>query len=379
MPQKEYLGFGLVKNLNKILEKCKPKKIFLVTGQNSYIKSGAKYILDDYLKNYDFIHFNDFEENPKLNDIEKGVSIFKKNKCDFVIAVGGGSAMDIAKSINALAANSGKPIEYIKNNKKIIKKGRVLVAIPTTSGSGSEATKFAVVYIDKTKYSLDNEIMLPDYAIVDPQFTISLPKNITASTGMDALSQGVESYWSVNSTNESKKYAKEAIKLVINHLPIAVNNPDKKSRANMAKAAHLAGKAINISKTTACHAISYPITSYFNVPHGHAVALTLGEMLVYNSNIVEEDVLDKRGVNYVKKTIKEIINLLESNTAQYARTKIKNLMKEIGLSNNLHDLKIKTNNNINVIIKNGFNPYRVKNNPRELTESALRKILHNIR
>lgn len=379
MPQQEYFGFGSVKNLKKILAKHKPKNIFLVTGQNSYTKSGAKSILDDYLKNHHVTHFNDFEENPKLKDIAKGIRIFGRNKCDFVIAVGGGSVMDIAKSINALAANPGNSIDYIKNKKNIKNKGKILIAIPTTAGSGSEATKFAVIYIGKTKYSLEHEFILPDYAIVDQQFTISLPKHITASTGMDALSQGIESYWCINSTNESKKYAKEAIKLVMKNLRMAVNKPSKKSRIAMSKAAHLAGKAINISKTTACHAISYPITSYFNVPHGHAVALTLGEILVYNSQVKEEDLSDKRGVDYVKKTIKEITNLLDSNTAEDAKTKIKNLMEEIVLRIKLSDLGIKTDNDINVIIKNGFNPDRVKNNPRRLTEEGLREILNKIR
>ena len=379
MLQKKYFGFGSIKNLKNILNKHKPTSIFLVTGQNSYIKSGAKVILDNFLNDYNVTHFYDFEENPKIEDIEKGVRIFKESSCDFVVAVGGGSVMDIAKSINVLAANLRKPIDYIKNNKKIIKNGKILVAVPTTAGSGSEATKFAVVYINKIKYSLEHEFMLPNYAIVDPQFTISLPEQITASTGMDALSQGIESYWSVNSTNESKKYAKEAIKLVINNLPIVANNQNKKSREAMAKAAHLAGKAINISKTTACHAISYPITSYFNIPHGHAVALTLASLLEYNYNVTEKDLLDKRGINYVKKTINEIIHFLGAKDIKEGSRKIENLMIEIGLITRLSDLGIKTDKDINLIIENGFNLDRVKNNPRKLTKEAVREILDGIR
>src|SRR3989344_336954 len=199
MHKKEYFGYNSIIKLKDILKKYEPKSIFLVTGKDSYEKCGAKLIIDKILRDYDVTRFYEFEPNPKLSDIKKGIEFFKKNNCHFVIAVGGGSVIDVAKSINVLAANTGKPIDYIKNIKKIIKKGKTLVAVPTTSGSGSEATKFAVVYIDKTKYSLDNEFILPDYAIVDPQFTISLPKNITASTGMDALSQGIESYWSINS------------------------------------------------------------------------------------------------------------------------------------------------------------------------------------
>ena len=378
MPQKEYFGINSIKKLRDILQKHNPKNIFLVTGKTSYKKCGAKNILDKILKEYNVARFYDFDVNPKLNDIEKGIKLFKSKKCDFVIAVGGGSVMDVAKSINSFAANKGKPEDYLQKGKPIKKKGKILVAIPTTAGSGSEATKFAVIYINKTKYSLDNEFILPDYSIVDPQFIMNLPKSITASAGMDALSQGIESYWSINSTNESKKYAKQAIRLAIKNLANAVNG-NTSSRIAMAKAAHLAGKAINITKTTACHAISYPITSYFNVPHGHAVALTIPYILVYNSNVTDEDLLDKRGVSYVKNTINEIAKFLGTSNVEDASKKVMDLMEQIGLNTKLSELGINTDKDIMIIIKNGFDPQRVKNNPRALTKNSLINILNGIR
>ena len=379
MQQQEYLESNSINNLKKILPKHNPKNIFLVTGKASYEKCGAKKIIDPILSNYDIIHFSDLNVNPKLVDIENGIKLFKENNCDFVIVVGGGSVMDVAKSINILVANDGKPEDYVNKKMTIGNKGKILVAIPTTSGSGSEATKFSVIYIDKTKYSLEHEFILPDYAIVDTQFTISLPKNITACTGVDALCQGIESYWSINSTDESKGYAKEAIKLVMKNLNSVVNNPSEQLRESMSKAAHLAGKAINISKTTSCHAISYPITAYFNVPHGHAVALTLAQMLVYNSQITEDELLDKRGVKYVKDMINEIVNMLDAENVEEASEKITFLMKRIGLNTKLSYLGIKTREDIEMVIRNGFNPDRVKNNPRKLTEGALREILENIK
>lgn len=379
MQQQEYLESNSINNLKKILPKHNPKNIFLVTGKASYEKCGAKKIIDPILSNYDIIHFSDLNVNPKLVDIENGIKLFKENNCDFVIVVGGGSVMDVAKSINILVANDGKPEDYVNKKMTIGNKGKILVAIPTTSGSGSEATKFSVIYIDKTKYSLEHEFILPDYAIVDTQFTISLPKNITACTGVDALCQGIESYWSINSTDESKGYAKEAIKLVMKNLNSVVNNPSEQLRESMSKAAHLAGKAINISKTTSCHAISYPITAYFNVPHGHAVALTLAQMLVYNSQITEDELLDKRGVKYVKDMINEIVNMLDAENVEEASEKITFLMKRIGLNTKLSYLGIKTREDIEIVIRNGFNPDRVKNNPRKLTEGALREILENIK
>src|SRR3989344_3158396 len=148
MAQKEYLGYNSVKNLSKILLKHKPKSIFLVTGKASYEKCGAKSALDKILKGHNVMCFSDFETNPKISDIKNGINIFKKNKCDFIIAVGGGSVMDVAKSVNSFAANEGKPEDYLQKGNPIKKKGKTLVAVPTTAGSGSEASKFAVIYID---------------------------------------------------------------------------------------------------------------------------------------------------------------------------------------------------------------------------------------
>ena len=287
--------------------------------------------------------------------------------------------MDTAKLINIFAANNEKPIEYLKKKKNIENKGNVFVAVPTTSGSGSEATKFAVVNIGKTKRSLESNFIIPDYAIVDPQFTKSLPRYQIASTGIDALSQAIESYWCIYSTNESKKYAAEAIKLIIENLSKTIHNTSEQAREKMARAAYLAGKAINISRTTANHAISYPITSYFNIAHGHAVGLTIPQMIIYNSKVTEKDLLDKRGIAYAKDKIKKIINLIGAKNVEEASKKITNLMREIGLKTRLSELGIGTKDKINIIIKNGFNPDRVKNNPRILTKNALREILEEIR
>ena len=379
MLQTEFIGEGSISNLGEILSDKKPKNIFLVTGKTSYEKSGAKKTLGPILKDYNSSHFFDFDVNPKIEDVKKGINMFKENNCDFVIAVGGGSVMDTAKLIRIFAANQGEPADYIKKQETIENEGKPLVVIPTTSGSGAEATHFAAVYIGKTKNSLAHQFVLPDYVVLAPQFTMSLPKYHTAYTGMDALGQAIESYWGINSTEESKKYASEAIELVMGNLKEAVNNPSEESRERMAKAAFLAGKAINISMTTTCHAISYPLTSYFGVPHGHGVAITLAKMLVYNSRVTETDVLDKRGVGYVKKSIKEIIDILGTDNAEEASKKITNLIKEIWLSTRLNELGIKTDKDIEIIIKNGFNPDKVKNNPRKFTEEALRRMLDEIR
>ena len=378
--QQEYNNLGSVDKLSEILSIVQPKSIFLVTGKASYKSSGAKSKLSKHIAPYNVTHFDDFSVNPQLEDVRRGIRQYQENNCDLVIAVGGGSAIDVAKSINILAVQEKDLQKYITKELEITYSGKPLVAIPTTSGTGSEATHFAVVYIDKTKYSLGHkEFMLPDYVILDPSLTCNLPSKITASTGMDALCQAIESYWSIHSTKKSKQYASEAITLIFKNLSLAVNDSNIEYRKAIMNAANLAGKAINITKTTASHAISYPITSYFGVPHGHAVALTLGEMFVHNTQVEAHDCLDSRGIEYTKKTMNELIDLFEVNSSEEVNQKWQNLMDSIGLERSLSKLGVNSEEDINLIVKNGFNPERVKNNLRLLTEESLREILYKIK
>jgi alcohol dehydrogenase len=371
--QQEYFGLGSIKKIKEILQQLKAQNIFLVTGKNSYKLSGAEAGLADILKDYQVIRFDDFVTNPKLEDVEIGVDMFKRDNFDVVVAIGGGSAIDIAKLINIFAANSQSPADYIKGVAKIELPGKPLVAIPTTSGTGSEATHFAVVYIDKTKYSVADDSLIPSYAIIDPELTFTSSPSLTAATGMDALAQAIEAYWSVKSDDLSKKYAAEAIPLAFNNLAAAVDNPNLENRSAMSKASNLAGKAINISKTTAPHAISYALTSNFGVPHGHAVGVFLPGLLAYNSEVGDDDIFDRRGLGYVRQTMKEIFSFLEAENADGARNKLIDLMKKIGLETRLGHLGLKPDEDVELIVSN-VNLERASNNPRALTNSFIRDL-----
>ena len=377
MPQREYFGLGSVKKIGDIILRQRAEKVFLVRGRKSYRDSGAKKIIEPLLEKYLVFQFCDFESNPKVEDVVRGIDKFKKFNPDLVVAVGGGSVIDMAKAVNLLAAQTGKPEEYIIGKKEIQNQGKKLIALPTTFGSGSETTCFAVVYIDKVKYSLTHKYLLPDYALIAPELTFNLPKKIAAESGADALAQAIESYWSVNSTNQSKKYSREAIRLIVGNLSAAVNKLDKEARAAMCRAAHLAGKAINISQTTACHALSYPMTSYFGAPHGQAAVLTLPALLVYNSQIEEKNNLDKRGAKYVKKTMAGLIKALGARNVEQAKKKIDNLIREIGLKTKLSELGIGVNGQ-KIILEN-INLERMKNNPRKLDKKEIEKILINLK
>ena len=377
MNQIAYLNKNFSDSLQGILDVACPECVFLVTGKKSFESSGAKGICDTVLKNTQVTIFDEFDTNPKIEDIEKGVVVFKEVNPDLVLAIGGGSVIDIAKSINVLSVENGDCLkDYVVGKKKLTSSGAPLVAVPTTSGSGSEATHFAVVYIKEKKYSLAHESMLPEYSIIDAQLTMSLPVNITAAAGLDALAQGIESYWSINATDESKKYARQAITLAIQNLERAVHAPDEASRRAMSEAAYYAGKAINISKTTAAHALSYSLTAHFGVAHGHAVFLALPQVFKFNSEVVSSDVVDERGVDYVKETMHELVALLGCTSVPEARELLESLVTKLNLPIKLREFGV-VEKDI-VVFLEGVSPERMGNNPRKCTTEIAESIYMGI-
>ena len=373
MCQKELIGVGCIKSIKEIIKETRAKKILLVTGKQSYIDCNAKSQIDKILNNIYTEQFNQFEVNPKLDSVYTGIALLKNTKFDIIIAVGGGSVIDMAKTINILAVQKdGDLVKYIDDNTLIIEKGLPLVAIPTTAGTGSEATHFSVVYIDNVKYSLAHRFMLPNYAIIDAELSFNLPSHIAAASGMDALSQAVESYWAVKSTEESKKYASEAIVLILKVLQDAVVG-DKCSRIAMSKAAHLAGKAINITTTTAPHAISYPITAYFGLQHGHAVALTLGYFFEINYTFQDIDLNEPRGADKLKNIMEKLYTMFGVSSALECKNKWYRLMSKIGLESNMENIMTLSEYEIEKIISN-VNLERLNNNPVRVSKNKLKEI-----
>lgn len=201
--------------------------------------------------------FNAFNSNPIYEDIQSGVKVLKDNNCDFILAIGGGSSIDTAKAIKYYSG-VGPPI----------------MAVPTTSGTGSEATRFAVVYEDGEKKSIADESLLPEYVVLKAEMLKTLPFYQKKCTMLDALCQAIESWWSKRATEESIQYSKEAINLILGNMESYLKN-DNFGNIKMLFASNLAGKAINITTTTAPHAMSYKLTSLYGLPHGHAVAICL--------------------------------------------------------------------------------------------------------
>lgn len=284
--QAVYYGAESLSYLNNRVGNLISKRIFLLRGKKSYVECGAQEILEKIFSNnhIEVIEWQDFSENPKIEDVEKGISILQNSSASLIIAIGGGSVIDMAKLIRYAYSYRG---DIITGNVTKTKEPIPLIALPTTAGTGCESTPFAVCYKDHVKHSVEHPDILSDCALIYPPFTYKNSPYLTACTGFDALAQAIEAYWNVNATPESDGYAEKAIYTLWNNLPIVVNNPTETARINMSRAANLAGKAIAITRTTAPHAFSYAFTSYCGYPHGHAVALTFP--FFFSLNILEKE------------------------------------------------------------------------------------------
>ncbi len=363
--QKEFIGEGSFRKIQEIVNFTKAKKVFIVTGKKSFILSGAQKIINELLRDRKVVIFNDFNPNPELQDVAKGVDLLRRNHSDLIVAIGGGSSLDMAKLVNISAAHSKFDFfDIIKNPDLISNRGLPLVAVPTTAGSGSQATHFAVIYVNKKKYSLAHDYILPDYAIVDSTLCYNVSKKNAASSAMDALSQSIESYWSLNATHESQHYASVAIKLILNSIDLAINQKNRDSIQSVSLASHLSGKAINITKTTAPHAISYILTSDFNVPHGHAVASLLAPVAYVSVD---------NGDSRYKDALNEIFDLFECKSIDEFCTIWKQLMNKCGLHSKLECFGI-TLNDLNFIVDN-VNVERLKGHPAPLNRLDIEKIV----
>ena len=344
--QQAFFGKDSIKEIVPLLKRHNAKHVFLVRGKGSYAACGAEEIIKNALSiaECDLTEFYDFSENPKCEDMERGIQILRECSADIIIAVGGGSVLDMSKLIRFFYCYKGDVTD-----KCFEKTGELLplIAMPTTAGTGAETTHFAVVYKSKVKFSAEHDDMLPDYVIIYPPFTYGNPKYLTACTGFDALAQSIEAFWNLNATDESDIYAEKAIKLLWPYLPDVVNNPTEELRDKVAEGSYWAGRAINITKTTAPHAFSYPFTTYYGYPHGHAVALTFPYFLELNCG--------ERNKNRVR--IRRLLALLNLDRDSDLMVQMQNYIDHIGL------MKRKESEfDINFILSQ-VNLDRLKNNP----------------
>lgn len=331
-------------------------------------------IMDD-IENMGVPHvmFSDFTPNPLYEHVCKGIEIFQITKCDTILAVGGGSAIDVAKCIKlAVLAEEGNAaiIPPLVSQRLPIDGSKIpFIAIPTTAGTGSESTHNAVMYYEGAKQTVTNEGVLPDYAILEPSVLKTLPLYQKKCTLMDALCQGIESWWSVNSTEESYEYSRKTVELIMANWKKYIFDNDDEAAAQIMLAANYGGKAINITQTTAAHAFSYKITSLYKLPHGHAVAVGLPVIWEYMLGNMDK-CIEVRGKEYLAGIFNQIARAMGCETPKEAITTFEEMMREMGLANPVsenkeEDLKV---------LSTSVNPVRLKNNPVALDVEVIKKL-----
>lgn len=263
-------------------------------------------------------YFTDYKPNPDYESVIKGTAFLQAQRSEFLIAVGGGSAIDVAKSIKVCV---NKERKKMKSEADI-----VMLAIPTTAGSGSESTQFAVVYQNGVKQSLAGTEYLPEYVLLLPSLLETLSSYQRSCTMMDTFSHGVESFWSLRSSEESREYSRQALALWREHREGYMANT-KEGNKGMLLASNLAGRAINLAQTTAAHAMAYKLTSQYDLPHGHAVCLCLEVIWRYLLQHMEKCV-DDRGLAYLQARMDELAFILKIPDAWSAVLFLKNEIKD---------------------------------------------------
>lgn len=277
----------LRQTLHTVLAERNARNVFVVSGK-TYEKQIAGLLQES---GYGCTVFTGFSPNPRYEEIQKGMEAFGEKKFDTLLAIGGGSALDTAKCIKFFAAAEGD-----------------FIAVPTTAGSGSEATRFAVMYYQGEKQSVTHDSLIPQSVILHWRLLETLPDYQKKSTLLDALCQAVESYWAKAGDKESRAYARQAIRLILDNYQGYMNGDAPCMEAIML-ASNLAGRAINISMTTAPHAMSYMLTTLYGIGHGHAVALTLPYVWGLIAGTDRED---------VQTNLKQLAQIFNCKTTQEA-------------------------------------------------------------
>ena len=368
-----FSGQSNVENLEQLIEDNKIERIFLVTGKNSYEISGAKKFIEQLGGRAVFIRFCDFENNPNLKDAKTGIKNLLSFNPDAILAIGGGSVIDMAKIINALYKEEEKEFKKIISKNNLTPPFLPMIAIPTTAGSGAEATHFAVVYVDNVKYSISHNLLIPNFVFLNSGLLNTQSNYQLAVSGIDAFSQAIESYWSVNSTDESLSYSLHALKLLWTYLPLVVNSGKDEYFQKVQEGAYLAGKAINIAKTTAPHAFSYGFSTHFGLPHGHAVALTLPYFIKFNSSVNSRNINDPRGCAWVKSRISDI-SALFNVTVEKLPELVESFIIGLGIETRIakldvsYDLFIKVAENVNM--------QRLSNNPVKFNVQDIKEVYY---
>lgn len=357
-----------IQALDEYFEELGAKSVFLVCGSSmDRLDIGRYFGSLTERTGIRLIRFSDFSPNPGYESVLKAVAAYRENGCDMVAAVGGGSAMDLAKCVKMYCTmeEGEDPI-----SQRIVPNAVPFLAVPTTAGTGSEATRYAIIYHKGEKVSVTDPSCIPTAVVFDPSALKTLPDYHKKATLLDALCHGIESYWSVHSTEESKGFAARAIKLVLAAKDGYLANTDEGCR-DMLCAANLAGKAINITATTAGHAMCYKLTTLYGLAHGHAAALCTAALFPYMAENTEK-CIDPRGRGYFVSMLGDLAKLMGCSSPEGAADKFSTLLEELGMERpeaSAADLDL---------LASSVNAERLQNHPAALDRDTLLSLYRSI-
>lgn len=357
--------------LDNWIEENEFRRIFMVCDSSiEYIKGFNAHLEKIMKRGTEIIRFMDFRPNPLYESVVKGVKLFRDARCDVILAVGGGSAIDVAKCIKLYCNLDGDGEDGGYLVQDIVPNSIPFLAMPTTAGTGSEATRYAVVYHNGKKQSVTSESFMPGVILMNPTALETLPLYQRKATMMDALCHAIESFWSVNSTDKSKKYSREAIKGVLEYMDGYLRNT-KEGNAGMLLAAHTAGRAIDIAQTTAGHAMCYKVTSLFGCAHGHAAILCDRVLFPWMIKNVDR-CTDSRGKGYLRGTLDEIGDVMGCRDAMGGARKLEAIFKKLSL-----EVPEATAEQYEEM-RTSVNLVRLKNHPIALDERTIDELYHEM-
>lgn len=369
-------GIDCLKLVPSLINNNNLDKVMIISDKNIISLPFMKNFLDDldYFK-ISYVIFDKTVSNPTIDNVEEAVNLYNDTNCKGVIAIGGGSPIDCAKALGARIANPKKSINKMKGLLKVRKKLPPLFAIPTTAGTGSEATIASVITDTHTreKYIISDLVLIPKYAILDPILTLDLPKHITSTTGMDALTHAVESYIGKSNTKETKELSKKSIKLIYENLYKAYSNgSDLVARENMQLASYYAGVSFTKAYVGYVHAIAHTLGGYYSIPHGLANAIILPYILESFGSAVYtplSELSDYLGLSSSYDSIDEKANKFIAS--------IKELSSNMNIPNKIEEIK---HEDIHLLAKRALKEshplYPV---PKLLTLKEIEKIYRNIK
>ena len=371
MEQKIIPADGEYSGLDAWLKEHGCRKLFLVCDMSiRFMEALNRHLAQLREAGTEVTAFQDFQPNPRYESAVKGTLLFREKECDGIFAVGGGSAMDVAKCVKLYSGLPGNGEGGAWLHTEPSPDTIPFLAMPTTAGTGSEATQYAVIYYEGVKQSITSGSIIPDAVLMDPSVLKTLPLYQKKATMMDALCHAIESFWSVNSTEQSREYAGDAIREILRSMEGYLANTNE-GNEGMLRAAHTAGRAINITQTTAGHAMCYKLTSLFGCAHGHAAALC--DRVLYPWMIAHTELcVDARGREYLQNILNEIGRALGCADAEQGAEKLNRIVESLEF-----EIPAATEEQFE-LLKDSVNPVRLKNHPVALDSAAIDCLYHRL-